>query len=137
MERGSDKHAPRVDDDLVHNVEPLERGAPVEPRVEEFREQEPAADDEPVVDARLVGGRSGGASGGTMDADELDARSELARSVEPSIFPADRRALLDSARRNQATGPVLERLAKLPEGRTFEHVEAVWRALGGGVARRS
>ena len=40
MERGSDKHAPRVDEELAHQVEPLERGAPVEPRVEEFREQE-------------------------------------------------------------------------------------------------
>ena len=132
MERGSDKHAPRVDEELVHEVEPLERGAPVEPRVEEFREQEPAGDDQPVVDARLTGGRSAG----PMDADELEARSELARSVAPSAFPADREALLDSARQNQATQPVLERLARLPEGHTFENVEAVWLALGGGIERR-
>jgi hypothetical protein len=132
LERGSDKHAPRVDEELVHEVEPLERGAPLEPRVEEFREQEPAGDDEPVVDARLTGGRSAG----PMDADELEARSELARSVEPSTFPADRQALLESARRNHAPQPVLDRLARLPEGRTFENVEAVWLALGGGVERR-
>ena len=133
MERRSDKHAPRVDEDLAHEVEPLERGAPVEPRVEEFREQEAAGDDEPEVDARLAGGRSAG----SMDADELDARSELARSIAPSAFPADRRALLDSARQNQATQPVLERLARLPEGRSFDNVEAVWQALGGGAERRS
>ncbi len=132
MERRSDKHAPRADEDLVHEVEPLERGAPVEPRVEEFREQEGAADDQPVPDARLAGGRSAG----PMDADELEARSELARSLEPSAFPADRQALLDSARRNHARQPVLERLARLPEGQTFENVEAVWLALGGGIERR-
>lgn len=62
---------------------------------------------------------------------------DLAHEVEPSAFPADRRALLDSARQHQATQPVLDRLARLPEGRTFENVEAVWRALGGGIERRS
>ncbi len=51
MRRG-DKHAPWVDEALAHDVEPLERGAPVEPRVEEFREQEPAGDDEPVTTSR-------------------------------------------------------------------------------------
>ena len=122
-----------MDEELAHEVEPLERGAPVEPHVEEFREQEPSGDDEPVVDARLTGGRSAG----SMDADELEARSELARSLSPSVFPADRDALLDSARRNQATQPVLDELASLPPGRTFENPEAVWRALGGGIERRN
>ena len=110
----------------------MERGAPVEPRVEESREQEASADDEPETDARLMGGRSAG----SMDADELEARSELARSISPSVFPADRDTLLDSAVRNHAAQPVLDRLARLPAGRAFENAEAVWQALGGGTERR-
>jgi hypothetical protein len=131
LERGSDKHGPRVDEALEHDVRPLEQGAPVEPRVEEFREQEPAGDEEPVVDELRAGGRTRAA----MNPDELDARSELARSISPSVFPADRRALLDSARQNQAGQPVLDRLATLPQDQTFENVQAVWLALGGGIER--
>jgi Protein of unknown function (DUF2795) len=131
LERG-DRHGPRIDEELARETEALERGSPVEPRVEEFREQEPSADDEPETDARLMGGRSAG----SMDPDELEARSELARSISPSVFPADRDALLDSAARNHAIQPVLDRLARLPADRTFENAEAVWRALGGGVERR-
>lgn len=134
MERGANTHGPRIDDDLARAAEPLERGAPVEPRTEEFREQEGAADDEPAAEGRLPGRRRGGA--GAMDADELAARSELARSVSPSAFPADRDALLASARRNQAARPVLDCLARLPPGRAFENVEQVWQALGGGAERR-
>jgi Protein of unknown function (DUF2795) len=121
-----------VDDELAHETDPMERGAPVEPRVEEFREQEGSADDEPVTDARLTGGRSAG----SMDLDELEARSELARSISPSVFPADRDALLESASQNRAAQPVLDRLARLPAEQVFENPEAVWRALGGGTERR-
>jgi Protein of unknown function (DUF2795) len=131
LERGSDKHGPRVDEALEHDVRPLEQGAPIEPRVEEFREQEAAADGEPEVDAVRAGGRTAAA----MDPAEVEARSELARSISPSVFPADREALLDSARQNQATQPVLDRLARLPQGQTFENVQAVWLALGGSVER--
>jgi Protein of unknown function (DUF2795) len=131
LERGSDKHGPRVDEALEHDVRPLEQGAPVEPRVEEFREQEPAADGEPEVDAVRAGGRTEAA----MDPAEVHARSELARSISPSVFPARREALLDSARQNQAGQPVLDRLARLPEDQTFENVQAVWLALGGSVER--
>jgi hypothetical protein len=131
VERG-DKHGPRVDDELARETEALERGSPVEPHVEEFREQEPSGDDEPETGARLQGGRSAG----PMDADELEARSELARSISPSVYPADREELLDSARRNQATQPVLDELARLPAGRPFQNAEAVWQALGGGRERR-
>ena len=40
MERGSDKHGPRVDEELDHETRSLRQGAPVESRVEEHREQE-------------------------------------------------------------------------------------------------
>jgi hypothetical protein len=37
LERGSDKHGPRVDDELDHETRSLRQGAPVESRVEEHR----------------------------------------------------------------------------------------------------
>ena len=48
MERKSEKHNPRLDDEMKHETESLVRGAPVEARAEEFREQEGPADDEPT-----------------------------------------------------------------------------------------
>ena len=55
MERGSDKHSPRIDDEMHHEVRSLEQGAPVEARVEEFREQEGPGDDQPMPESRLRG----------------------------------------------------------------------------------
>ena len=133
MERGSDKHNPMLDEELEHETRSLQQGAPLESRVEEHREQEPAADGEPVPDSRLVGGRATAAS---LDLDEADARAELARFLSPSVFPAGREELEASARDNGATEPVLAALDTLPSGRTYENVQAVWRELGGNTERR-
>jgi CBS domain-containing protein len=40
MERGSDKHGPRLDDELHAETEPLERGQPTDARAEGFRQPE-------------------------------------------------------------------------------------------------
>jgi hypothetical protein len=130
MERGSDKSGPRIDEELEKQTEGMERGAPVPSRSESFREHEGATDDEDPTDARLSGDR-GLTREGDLSPDELEARSELARHLDPSVFPADRAALLEDARVNQAPEPVLRALEGLPENGTFENVEAVWEALGG------
>jgi hypothetical protein len=132
-ERGSDKHGPRLDDDLHDDTRSLEQGAPVEARVEEEREQEGPADDQPTPDARLAGGRATAAS---LDLDDAEARADLARFLNPSTFPADREALLADATGNQASAQVLERIQALPAGRTFQNVQEVWVALGGMVEHR-
>jgi hypothetical protein len=129
-ERGSDKHNPRVDEEFVRETEAMERGAPVPSRSEEFREVEGAGDDEDSPDARLSGDR-GLVGEDALDPDQLEARSEIARHLEPSIFPADRETLLSSARDNGAPNSVMERLRQLPEGTVFENVQAVWTAVGG------
>ena len=133
MERGSDKHSPRVDEELDHETQSLQQGAPVESRVEEHREQEGPGDDQPTPDARLTGGRATAAS---LDLDDAETRADIARFLTPSIFPADREALLADARGNQAPAGVLERLQALPAGRAFENVQDVWGALGGTVEHR-
>ena len=132
-ERGSDRHGPRLDEELQRETRSLEQGAPVEARVEEAREQEGPGDAEPTPDARLTGGRGTAAS---LDLDDAEARADLARFLTPSTFPADREALLADAAGNQASEVVLERLRALPAGRTYENVQDVWGALGGTVEHR-
>ena len=53
MERGSDKHSPKVDEALKGDTASLERGEPIEARSEESRQQEPPADGEPTPEPRL------------------------------------------------------------------------------------
>lgn len=135
VERASDKHSPRIDDQLKHDTRSLLQGAPVESRAEEGREQEGPGEGDPTPDARLTGGRLQDDPNWPTD-DQLEARTELARHLEPSVFPADREALEASARRQHAPGWILDSLTALPDGRSFETTEAVWEALGGSKEER-
>ena len=129
MERQSAKHSPRLDEQLQQETESMVRAAPVESRVEEHREQEPAGDDEPVADALLQGGRDP-VNNPNPDHDALQDRSELARFLEPSAFPGDRERLLAAAMQEQAPQWILSSLERLPDG-SYANVERVWEALGG------
>jgi len=131
LERGSDKHSPRVDEELDHETRSLQQGAPVESRVEEFREQEGPGEDQPTPESRLSEGRTG-----SLDLDDAEARSDIARYLDPSAFPADRDGLVASAQANNAPDAVLERLQALPDGRTYQGMPDVWAALGGTVEHR-
>lgn len=132
MERNS-KHGFRVDDAMSAETESLERGAPVESRVEEWREAEPSGEDQPVADGILNGDARETAGIGH---DEAELRSELAKRLRTSVFPADRQALEQVAREEQAPGPILDLLRRLPDGQTFENTADIWRALGGTVEQR-
>ena len=117
-----------------------------DPQVQRAIEQEVLSGDTPDA-GRLTGGAAlgtsaahagearGGGSPDQLTADEIEARSLLATSIERDVFPADREALLESARRLGAPDIVKDQIASLPEG-TFDHVEAVWEALGGRVEYR-
>ena len=136
MERGSDKHSPRIDDALAHDTRPLTQGAPMESRADEARQQEGAGDGEPTTDALLTGELHGDqAQDALLDHDEAEARSRLAAHLRPSIWPADREALLACAQETNAPAEVLDQLRGLPDG-TYTHTEAVWEALGGRVESR-
>jgi len=136
MERGSDKHSPRIDDGLAHDTRPLTQGAPMESRADEARQQEGAGDDEPTTDALLSGDvHPGPAQDALLDHDEAEARSRLASYLRPSVWPADRDALVSCAEELNAPPDVVDQLRQLPEG-TFSHTEAVWEALGGRVETR-
>ena len=118
MERASDKHAPRIDDALAADTRSVVQGAPIEARDRDDRLQEGGEGPEAVA-------------GPALGLDERDGRSELARHLRPSAFPADRDALTAVARDEHAPEAVLDALAVLPEGVEFPNVEAVWEALGG------
>lgn len=124
----SDKHAPRVDEQLEHETHHLVTGSPTENRDEARRQQAPA-DGEPEIDA---GERPelDDAPGIGMAERETQERSQLATHLG-RVFPANRDRLVAAAEESMAPPEVLQRLRTLPAGESFENVEAVWEALGG------
>jgi hypothetical protein len=126
MVRISTKHGARVDEELAHEVESLQRGAPVEARSESYRQQEGAADGEREPSART-------APADQLGPDEVSARTELSRHLRLRVFPATRDELLKEAGENTAPPAVVEALAGLPPDLSFGTVHEVWQALGGNV----
>jgi hypothetical protein len=122
MERNSTKHGPRLDEEMKTETEPLLRGAPVDPRAEEWRELEGDPDGERQSSARTRPNGPGFA--------EVAERTEISRHLRLSTFPGDRDALLQDARENNAPGHVLDELGRLPAGATYGTVHEVWAALG-------
>ena len=126
MDRESNKHSPRVDDALAHDVDSLLHGAAEESRAQEGRLQEdPAVAPGRRFDEALPG----------MDLTdaEVEKRAELSRYVAAARFPARRDELLAAARDDHAPDDVMQALDQLPPGQAFENVQAVWQALGGHV----
>jgi len=117
-----------MDDQLERETVSLIHGAPLEERADEARELEGAAEDEPIPEA-IVGGRSVRDVGAFT---HLDARrrSELARVLRPSVFPADRAELIDCAVAEHAPEELLMSLRDIAD-RTYGNVEQVWEAMGG------
>jgi hypothetical protein len=127
MERIGNKHSPRVDDEMKHEVEPLARSGR-ESRVEEgFVKEEEGDDREPEVGPAQERADLWTALG----ADPITARRELSRHLDASTFPAEREALIADAAQHAPPEPVLEMLRQLPEGLTFDNVYEVWVNLGG------
>jgi hypothetical protein len=124
MERETTKHGPRLDEALKKETASLERGAPIESRVEEDREVEGPGEEGRDVDVRP--GRPGDLGG-----DDVEARRELSRHLRASVFPAGRDALLREAESQQAPASVLSALGRLPAGPTYGTVHEVWAALSG------
>jgi hypothetical protein len=121
----STKHSPRVDDQLKHETEALVRGAPVEARVEEDREQEAPADGEPTATVFPEREEFYG-----LGADAPTARRELSRHLGLHAFPATKQSLLERAEAEFAPEAVLQALRALPDDREFHTVYDVADALG-------
>lgn len=109
MERMTDKHGPRMDEALDREVESLTEGSPVEARAAEGRRQEDMPD---------------------LARDPLDVRADLAASVAPTTWPADRETLVRTAREEHAPEDVVALLDDLPHGdRRYRNVQDVWDAV--------
>ena len=131
MERGSDKHGPRLDEAMEHETEGLVRGGH-DTHAEERKSAEPSGEDQPDVDLAPDSTLVGGAPPGMSEAD-VESRSELATYLHPHAFPAVQTELMEEARRNQAPDAILDRLRDVPSGREYANVGEVWRALHGGT----
>ena len=123
----TDKHGPVLDEELRHETRGLVQGGR-STRAEEFRDPEPAAEDQPTGDRIYPEDRRGNPEGMTQD--DVDERADIARSLGTGAFPGDRDALVAVAEENEATDHVLGLLRSLPAGETFENVQDVAVALG-------
>src|SRR5215211_1294805 len=82
MERQSNLHSPRVDEEMQHEVESLTRGSPVEARIEESRLMEDAGDGEPVAQA-IVGELQDAEGGGHVVQEDPHAREDGEAQQKP------------------------------------------------------
>ena len=54
MGRGSDKHAPRLDDEMEHETSSMTQGSPIEARADEARMKEPAGEEEEPTPEEII-----------------------------------------------------------------------------------
>jgi hypothetical protein len=130
MERGSDKHGPRVDEVLEHEVEGLLRSGH-QTRGEEWNEAEPSGEDQPAVSLDPQG-LTGGVPDGMTETD-VEERSRLASFLPMSLWPATGAQVVAVAAERGAPDDVLARLSYLPSGRSFVNWQEAWVSLHGGV----
>jgi hypothetical protein len=130
MERGSSKHAPRVDDNMSQEVSGLVQGpGTAGSRVDESRQPEPAGEDQPEPTTAPAGDRRSGSPQG-MTSEDVEQRSRLGRYITMSALPGDRATLVANARDNDAPDDLVAALERLPEGTRYQTVSEVWAALG-------
>lgn len=121
MERRSTKHGPQRDDQLKHELQSMERGAPQRPHIEEWREVEPVGD-VPVAGRQPAGQHQA--------AEDIALRSELARVLSRGDFPADRDTLLGRLSEADAPAELVARLARVTADQPFASAHEVMVALG-------
>jgi hypothetical protein len=129
MERGSSKHSPRVDEEMEHEVQGMMR-AERPTRAEEWKEAEPAGEDQP--DPGLLGEPEDRqpASPPGMTNEEVTLRSDLAAALTRGAFPNDESGLLGHLVDTDAPDRLRDLVRRLPSGRLFQNVGEVFEALG-------
>ena len=123
----TDKHGALLDEELQHETRGLVQGGH-STRAEEWRDPQPAGEDQPTGDRIYPESRRGNPEGMTQT--DVDERSDIARSLGTSAFPGTREELVAIAADNEATDHVLSLLRSLPADQTFENVQDVATALG-------
>lgn len=122
MQPANSKHGPVSDEALAKETRATMQGNKGS-RIEDWLDPEPPGDDEPVVD-HTAGTQD------TVDRRAIELRSEITAALGRSVFPANRRTLLEHADAENASDQVRDLLSALPADRTFRNVEEVWERLG-------
>ena len=126
-------HGPREDDALKREVR-SELQANRATRAEEWLEPEPPAEDEPEATWAPEGRPGGTPPGESWETIEL--RSDLARHLDRTAFPATRARLLEVLASHQAAQRLLALVSPLPEDATFANLGELLHALGIPVEER-
>jgi len=132
-EQESGTHGPREDDALKREVR-SELQAHRATRAEEWLEPEPPGEDEPEA-TWVLEGRPGATPPGE-DWETIELRSNLARHLDRTAFPATRAHLLQTLTGHQAEQRLLDLVSALPESATFASLGELLRALGLPVEHR-
>jgi hypothetical protein len=93
----------------------------------------PTEGDQPTGDEHLVPEWLEEGTPPGMSPSDVEQRSELARFLAPSGFPARRDDLVAAAEANQAPDAVLDVLRGLPDDQEFTNTQEVARAAGLGT----
>jgi hypothetical protein len=133
MERRGDKRGPLQDEEFEHEVDGMvHAGRPT--HAEEWRDPEPAGDDQPGSAARP---RATAATGAPPSMDERDVglRSRLAVHLPLSVWPADRATLLQHLTASRAPDGLVGLVRGAPGGVRYRSVQEFSEAFGVGVER--
>ncbi|WP_327720491.1 DUF2795 domain-containing protein [Streptomyces sp. NBC_00490] len=121
MQRGSDRLSVHRDDEMKHELQGLLRsGHPT--RSEEWHDPEPTADDDPEIAGGPV------APGGSRASLEV-VRTELARHLNRSAFPASARHLAGALRHAYAPDTLVDAVERLPHKEQYTTVQELAQAL--------
>lgn len=129
MERGNNKHSPRVDEQLGHEVEGMMR-AERPTHAEEWKDPEPAGEDQPDPGALGEPDDRRPAAPPGMTPDEVELRADLAAHLTRRAFPNDVSGLLGHLVDGNAPDRLRDLVRRLPSGRVFQNVGEVFQALG-------
>lgn len=130
MREQSDKHGPRLDDEIERETRGMVSGGHPT-RAEEFKETEPYSDDYPAdPDAPSAAADEEGTPPG-MSGRDVEGRSALARMLSGVRYPARPNDLVRHAAEAGAPDDVVDELRDLPR-RGYENVADVAEELGYG-----
>jgi Protein of unknown function (DUF2795) len=129
-EQGSGTHGPREDDAIKRQDR-----SELQAHGEEWPEPESSGEDEPEATWAPEGRFAGTPAG--EDWEVIELRSDLARHLDRTAFPATRARLLEILAAHQAEQRLLDLVSPLPGDTTFASLGELLRALGLPMEERS
>jgi hypothetical protein len=129
MERGNNKHSARLDDQMEHEVQGMMK-AERPTRAEEWKEAEPAGEDQPDPGRHEVTDEHQPAVSPGLTPEDVELRSQIAIALPRAVFPADESGLLAHLVDDNAPDRLRQLISQLPSGQVFNQVSEVVEALG-------